>query len=153
MNRRRFIACSVAITAAQFALVNRATAWVLITGEEAEKESKAPQVFGERAQAEAGAPKIVVEEPDPTKPIKAPITIRIKFEPQGDAKIDPSSFRATYGFFALDITQRIIENAKVTTTGIVATNANIPPGRYSVTLQIADNKRRVGVQNFNFTVT
>jgi hypothetical protein len=124
----------------------------LITADEVERESKAPQVFGAQADVEPGAPKIEVEEPDASKPIKPPVTIRIRFQPQSDATIDPKTFRATYGFLALDITQRITQNAKVTSSGLVATNADISPGRYTVTLQIADNKHRVGIRTFNFTV-
>jgi hypothetical protein len=134
----------------------RAYAWELITNEELEREKSASASQSQLAPASPpppGAPTIDVEQPDATKPITPPVTIRIRFKAQSGATIDPSSFRAKYGWLGIDITSRIIANAKVDASGIVAENANIPAGQYQVTLQIADNLHRVGTRVFNFSVT
>ena len=130
-----------------------AAGWTLISKEEFERDSVAPHFRGGfLATTQPGAPTIEIEQPDETKPIKLPINIRVRFRPQAGAMIDPRSFRATYGWLGIDITQRIIEHAQVSAAGLVANGADIPAGHHKVTLQIADNMRRVGTETFEFTV-
>lgn len=93
-----------------------------------------------------------MDQPDDKKPLQAPLTIRLRFRPQGTASIDLTSFRATYGWLGIDITSRILQHAQVSTSGLFASNAEIPAGHHKVTLQIADNMRRIGVRTFEFTV-
>jgi len=133
----------------------RAAAWTLISKEEFEHDSSAPRFRfrGFVAPAtQAGAPVIEVDQPDETRPINVPVTIRLRFRPQGGAIIDLTSFRATYGWLAIDITQRIIEHAQVSASGLLANGADIPAGHHKVTLQVADNMHRVGMRTFEFTV-
>jgi len=98
------------------------------------------------------SPIIEVDQPDVTKPIKPPVTIRVHFRPKEGATIDLTSFRVTYGWLALDITKRIMEHAHVSASGLLANNADVPAGRHRVTLQVADNMHRVGIRTFEFTV-
>jgi hypothetical protein len=149
MRRRTFI---ISLITSSFVAVNHASAWVLITKEESERESTAPRRVQAPSAAQPGAPTIEVDQPDNSKPINSPVTIKISFHPQQGATIDVQSFRATYGFLAIDITQRIIANAQLTASGMTANNAQIPPGQYEVTLQIADNFHRVGTRTIDFTV-
>jgi hypothetical protein len=142
----------------------RAAAWALITKEEFELDSTAPHREESLAATQPlsrsmrrtsrppDAPIIELEQPNATKPIKPPLTIRIHFRPKEGATIDLTSFRVTYGWLALDITKRIIEHAHVSASGLLANNADIPAGRHRVTLQVADNMHRVGVRTFEFTV-
>jgi len=130
-----------------------AAGWALITKEEFERDSEAPRFRGGVfAPVEAGAPIIEIEQPNENRPITAPVTIRLRFRAQGGASIDVTSFHATYGWLAIDITRRIIEHAQVNASGLVAANAEIPAGHHKVTLQIADNMRRVASRTFEFTV-
>jgi hypothetical protein len=130
-----------------------AAAWTLISKEEFERDSAAPHFRGESfATTQPGAPIIEVEQPDETKPLKPPVTIRLRFHPQAGAVIDLTSFRATYGWLAIDITNRIIEHAQVNASGVFANDADIPAGHHKVTLQVADNMHRVGNRTFEFTV-
>jgi hypothetical protein len=158
MHRRSFVVGLLTLCTTVLMATRRAAAWELITNEELEREKSASAVQSHEAPASAapaqlGAPTIDVEQPDAARPITSPITIRIRFTPQPGSTIQPGSFRATYGWLGIDITSRIIANAKVDASGIVAENANIPPGQYQVTLQIADNLHRVGRRVLNFTVT
>jgi hypothetical protein len=131
----------------------RAAAWTLISKEEFEQDSAAPRFRGFIAPStQAGAPIIEVDQPDETKSINVPVTIRLRFRPQAGAIIDLTSFRATYGWLGIDITQRILEHAQVNTSGLVANGADIPAGHHKVTLQVADNMHRVGMRTFEFTV-
>jgi hypothetical protein len=149
---------------ALFATVGRAAAWALITKEEFEQDSAAPHLDGSLAGTQPlsrsirpssrpyDLPIIEVDQPDITKPIKPPVTIRIRFRPKEGATIDLTSFRVTYGSLALDITKRIIEHARVSASGLLANNADVPAGRHRVTLRVADNIHRVGIRTFEFTV-
>ena len=150
MNRRTLVFGLLAIS---YVKPGNAAGWTLISKEEFERDSAAPHSRGLSAPtAQSGAPLIEIEQPDETKPIKVPVAIRLRFLPQTGAAIDPTSFRATYGWLAIDITQRIIEHAQVNAAGLSASGADIPPGHHKVTLQIADNVHRVGIRTFEFTV-
>jgi hypothetical protein len=162
MNRRTLVFGLVAL----FATVRRAraAAWALITKQEFERESAAARLEESLAATQPlsrsirrtsrppDAPIIEVEQPNETKPIKPPLTIRIRFLPKEGATIDPTSFRVTYGWLAVDITKRVMEHAHVSASGMLANNADIPAGHHRVTLQVADNMHRVGIRTFEFTV-
>ena len=154
MHRRTLIFGPLAL----YATVCRAAAWALITREEFERDSAAPHLEEaltrglRRPTGPPDAPVIEVNQPGETTPIKAPVTIRVHFRPKEGATIDPTSFRVTYGWLAVDITKRILEHAHVSASGLLATNADVPAGHHKVTLQIADNMRRVGIRTFDFTV-
>lgn len=149
--RRTFI-----IALASLSLVTQAKAWILIPEEEIERDKLLTR------SGKTGAPTIDVDQPagvttqtSPPVTINSPVTISISFHPQQGATIDKSSFRATYSSFfgfQIDITQRIVDNAQLTETGLFAKDAEIPAGSYEVTLQIADNLHRVGSRTINFTV-
>ena len=149
MHRRTLILALVSISCA---LARRAAAWTLITPEEFARDQSAPHITPRLAAPPPGGPVIEVDRPDATKPIATPVTIRLRFIPQGGATIDVASFRVTYGWLHLDITSRILEHAQVNQSGLVATNADISSGKYSITLEIADNLHRVGTRTFDFTV-
>jgi hypothetical protein len=96
---------------------------------------------------------IEVLQPDETRPVIPPVTIRLRFVPQSSSTIDVASFRATYdSWFTIDITNRILEHAQISGSGLLAENAEIPPGHYTVTLQIADNLHRLGTRTFDFAI-
>jgi hypothetical protein len=92
------------------------------------RDLAAPHLEKSNAAIQRGAPIIEVEQPDETKPIKPPVTIRLRFLPQGNSKIELTSFRATYGWLALDITERILEHAELKESGLLANGANQTDG-------------------------
>jgi hypothetical protein len=149
MHRRTFLSALIVVASASR---SQAAAWPLITDEEFQREQAAPHVEESFALPPQGVPTIDVLEPDKTKPIKSPVTIRIRFQAQDGATIDISSFRVTYGFLGIDITKKIVDHAQLTEQGITATDAQLPSGHHKVTLQVADNRRRVATQTFEFTV-
>ena len=62
---------------------------------------------------------------------------------QADAPIDPATFKVMYGAFKIDITSRITKFVKVTKDGFNLENAQIPPGKHRLTMQVMDEKQRV----------
>jgi hypothetical protein len=150
MYRRAVLSGLLAIPFVKFSY---AAGWTLISQEEFERDSVAPQARSlQLAPATPGVPSIEIQQPDETRPIQTPVTIRLLFRAQPSAVIDPNSFRATYGWLRIDITRRIIDHAQVNASGLFANNAEVPAGHHKITLEIADNFHRVGMRTFEFTV-
>jgi hypothetical protein len=149
MHRRAFLS---ALIVAMSATRSRAAEWPLVTNEEFRREQAAPHIEESFALPPQGAPIIDVLEPEQKKTIKSPVTVRIRFQAQDGALIDKSSFRVTYGYLGIDITKQIVDHAQLNEEGLTATDAQLPSGHHRITLQIADNKRRVATQTFEFTV-
>jgi hypothetical protein len=85
VNRRTLI---FGLLAVSYVNPSNAAGWTLISKEEFEQNSRAPhfrEVFGLTSQL--GAPVIEVAQPDETKPIKVPVTVRLLFRPQAGAVI------------------------------------------------------------------
>jgi hypothetical protein len=150
--RRRVFLCGLLVACSTFcAGIRCSPAWELVTRNEIKRESTARHNRADPGTA-AGAPIITLEEPNLSQRITPPVTLRMTFRPQVGATINPRTFRATYGRLGIDITHHIVAHAKLTASGLVANNASVPAGSYRVTLQIADNRHRVGRRTFEFTV-
>jgi hypothetical protein len=74
-------------------------------------------------------------------PLPSPVSIELTFRTDG-AAIDMKSFQALYGALRLDITDRIMEKAKVTASGLKIDNAQIPKGTHRLFLAVSDVKGR-----------
>lgn len=138
---------------------SHANDWLLVTRDEFDREMALQESAASRAndrvlspRTSAGGPVITVRQPDQSRPIESPVSIRIAFRAQGDATIDIRSFRALYGSMKLDVTQRLLEHATISEDGLSASNAQLPPGHHSMALSIADNKHRVGGLTVHFSV-
>jgi hypothetical protein len=152
MHRRSAIGGLLGVCAALSAKMRGAAAWTLISQDQFD-EINQPQTGaapGSHDGQPIRIPVIEMVEPDLTKPINPPVKIRIRFQAPAGAVIDPTSFRATYGWF--DITNQLLAHAKIDGSGISADDAEIPSGKYKVTLHISDTKGRVGTQAFDFQV-
>ncbi len=95
---------------------------------------------------------IVRPEPAPDLKVKAPFPITVEFKAQNDAAIDPSTFKVMYGALKIDITNRITKYVKVTPAGFSLENAQIPPGRHRLTLQVQDEKQRTAERELRVEV-
>jgi hypothetical protein len=88
-------------------------------------------------------PKISLLKPG-SKFVKAPFDIVVSFAANDGAKIDPSSFKVMYGFFKMDITNRVAQQALVSAEGVVISHANIPSGKHHLLLSVTDSMNRTG---------
>lgn len=88
----------------------------------------------------------------PDLKVKAPVAIAVQFKSQADAAIDPTTFKALYGAFKIDITSRITKFVKVTPDGFSLENAQIPTGKHRLTLQVQDEKQRLAERELRFEV-
>lgn len=98
------------------------------------------------------APKIIVNLPQEGDSYISPIDIDVSFISADDAQVVPDSLRIRYGAFGIDVTNRVVENATVGTTGIKSNGAELPPGRHSLTVSIKDTKGRLGKGRFRFRI-
>src|SRR5271165_3759606 len=83
------------------------TKWDLVTPDEDMRDRSAPKA---PAPPDLPPPPVIeLRRPDISKPIRNPVTIDVQFSAGPGAAIDMQSFRATYGWLGLDITNRILE--------------------------------------------
>lgn len=126
--------------------------WTLFTPDDVARSLAAPHNPHLTRGLQVGAPAIEIVQPGDIKPIASPISIRLSFAAFGGAAIDVTSFRATYGWLEIDITERLLDHAQLTVAGLTADHANIPPGHHSVTLTIADTMHRTTNRTFEFVI-
>jgi hypothetical protein len=149
MYRRNLI---VGVIASACFGIRRASAWPLVTRQQAQRENTAPHRQTAPAPTRSGAPTIMIEEPDITRPVRSPVNIRIRFQAAANARIEVSTLRVRYGRLGIDLTRRILAHARPTPSGVFVEDAELPRGRHRVTIQIADNMGRVGSKSFDFNV-
>lgn len=163
MRRRTFIGGLISsFLSLLHSTIVRAQVWALVTQQEFDRErqvfqNEKPATGHPSARAaqpeDRSAPKIEIKQPDPSKPLKAPVNIIITFNAASDAKIVLSSLRVLYGtFIKLDITDRIKKNAKLDEAGLRAEGVSLPAGTHNVSISIADDHRRVATRAVQFTV-
>lgn len=132
-----------------------AGSFVLVTEDEMALETATPATptIKTRALGSFDTPKIKVISPEPVKNVfSAPLPIELKFISADDAEIDPASFRASYGFLRLDVTNRITQSGKLTKSGLSIAEAEIPKGSHRLLLQVSDTKGRVGESELRFRI-
>lgn len=148
--RRRTLLLSLLLVAA--ASRARAAMWSLVSPDEVARDRKAGHPPATRGLVPLGVPKIEVDRPNTEARLPHPFSVRIRFVPAPDAKIVVSSFKATYGWLNIDITDRLLEHAKLSADGLTADDINAPSGEHRVTVSIADTAGRVGSRTFRFSI-
>jgi hypothetical protein len=128
--------------------------WALVTPQEVAQDMAAPHtpVAHTRGFPAPGAPQIVVDQPAAAETLHPPLNIRVRFVPSAGTAINTTTFRATYGFLGIDITDRLLQHAQLNAQQLKADNVAIPVGDHRVTLTIADSQGRENSRTFQFTV-
>ena len=90
--------------------------------------------------------------PGSTESIPSPLDIELRFILKPPSKFVQNSLRVLYGFFGLDVTDRLAKHAQLTAEGILAKNAALPAGSHSITIEISDDRGRVGRKEFSFEI-
>ena len=125
---------------------------MLVTEAEARASVDAGGLPTPRSAPQPGAPRIELLSPDIKKPISVPTKIELKFSGNPPAEPKPESFKALYGAFKIDITQRLLGVAKVTKEGITVSDASLPSGRHQLLLSLTDSLGREAQQLVSFVV-
>ena len=118
-------------TAAEF--TPEVQTFVLVTPDEVARErakGDPPRSlrFRSLGHGKAGVPEIVLVSPASLTNISSPFNIELKFLPKWPSKIVRDSLLVLYGFFALNVTDRLTKHAEVTSSGILVKGAELPPG-------------------------
>lgn len=146
MNQRRSKGInfrSLALGILGWAVMGSAQAFVLVTEDEAKRyNTDMGSVVAPMSVPANVIPAIEVVNPQiMAGPLPSPVSIELTFRTDG-AAIDMKSFQALYGALKLDITDRIMEKAKVTASGLKIDNAQIPKGTHRLFLAVSDVKGR-----------
>jgi hypothetical protein len=147
---------SVSIAAGLFAWLvmtgSQAGAFQLITSEEAALPVRSVPLLELRGSPTRRPIVVVVSPPPGAGLIHSPLELKLEFRAFGGSKIDPDSIVVTYlKDPAIDITQRI--TPFISTSGIIITEADVPPGRHEFWVQLKDKDGRLGGGEVSFQVT
>ncbi len=123
----------------------------LVTEEEVRAAAAAPMLTP-RAAPVQDAPQIEIVSPDIKGAVTSPTKVHLRFRAVSPATPKPESFRALYGSFRLDITNRLLPFAKLTTEGLILDEASLPSGSHRIFLEIQDSVGRTGVKLLSVTV-
>jgi len=146
------LTAAVAIAGALVAGSLSAEPLMLVTEAEARASMEAGELPTPRSLPPPGAPRIELLSPDIKTPIAVPTRIELKFSGSAPAEPRPESFKALYGSFRVDITQRLLGVAKVTKDGINVNEAALPSGKHQLVLILTDTLGREAQQVVSFTV-
>lgn len=78
--------------------------------------------------------------------VASPLRLQVAFLPPADARIVPGSFRILYGLLKLDVTERLQRHARLSESGVVVEQAQVPQGTHRLFVLVADDKGRVAEQ-------
>jgi hypothetical protein len=97
-------------------------------------------------------PTALVVSPHPNAGVvKSPLSLKVKLQAFGGAKVDPDSIVVTYKKTPLiDITQRIMPF--INADGIEVPEAEMPPGIHEFRIELKDKEGRMGGTEFKFQV-
>jgi hypothetical protein len=99
-----------------------------------------------------GAPSIVIISPTLPGAVKSPATIELQFEAVAPSAVKPQTFKALYGTFGIDITERLLALASVSASGVKVQEAALPKGNHKILLTIDDTDGRRGSRTIEFEV-
>ena len=125
---------------------------LLVTPQEMTASNEAPASFTAKFAPEKDAPKIELTAPNIAAPLASPTPIQLVFASALPATIKPESFKVLYGTFQIDITQRLVNAAKITAEGISVKEASLPKGRHRLLLSIEDQQGRQGMKSVDFDI-
>ena len=98
------------------------------------------------------APVIELSLPKLSTPVSSPTPIELKFQPTPPSIVKPETFKVLYGSFEIDITKRILNVAKVTESGVLVQEANLPKGKHKLLMVVEDTAGRRGNRSIELEV-
>jgi hypothetical protein len=128
-----------------------ASADVLITEAEASLPSPADVSLTTRGLTRGPLVEQVTPDPD-AAPVKSPLPLKIKFQTRNNVPIDKNSVKLTYVRTpSVDLTSRI--KAHIGEDGIDMSQAEVPPGKHVIRIDLKDQQGRSSTSTIKFTVT
>jgi hypothetical protein len=126
---------------------------LLISPQEMQASNDAASAqFSSKAAPIQGAPNILIISPTLPGAVKSPATIELQFEAVAPSAVKPKTFKAFYGTFGIDITERLLAVANVSASGIKVQEAALPKGDHKILLTVEDTDGRRGSRTIEFEV-
>jgi hypothetical protein len=134
--------------AAALLISGAAQATQLITAEEAKLPPPKGAIAADRRGILRG-PKVEVVAPSAA--VRSPLRLQLRFESFGGATINPDSVKVIYLRTPnVDLTARV--KPFIQASGIDMPEAELPPGEYTVRVDVKDSDGRPGTASFTLTV-
>lgn len=127
-------------------------AFELVSVSEMQASLGATEPLTAKTVAVPGAPQIEIVHPRLDTPVVSPTAIQLMFVPAASSVVRPETFKVLYGRLRIDITQRLINAAKVTTEGISVKEASLPKGSHRLLISIEDLQGRQGIKSLDFEI-
>ena len=145
MSRKVLKAMALGCVAAGLFISAAAPATQLITEEEAKQQQPKGAVAVDRRAGILRGPKVALV--SPADATHSPLRLKLKFESFGGTKIDPDSVRVVFlSTPNVDLTPRV--KPFVHADGIDMPDAELPPGEYTVRVDVKDNEGHSGTTIF-----
>jgi hypothetical protein len=125
---------------------------LLVSVDEMNASNNAKPPFTAKSVAPKDAPLIELSAPKLSAPVSSPTPIELKFQPTPPSAVKPETFKVLYGSFEIDITKRILSVAKVTESGVLVQEANLPKGKHKLLMVVEDTAGRRGNRSIDFEV-
>ena len=125
---------------------------LLVSVDEMNASNIAKPPFTAKSVAPKDAPLIELSAPRLSAPFSSPTPIELKFQPTPPSAVKPETFKVLYGSFEIDITKRILNVAKVTESGVIVQEANLPKGKHKLLMVVEDTAGRRGNRSIDFEV-
>jgi hypothetical protein len=125
---------------------------LLVSVDEMNASNNAKPPFTAKSVAPKDAPLIELSAPKLFAPVSSPTPIELKFQPTPPSAVKPETFKVLYGSFEIDITKRILNVAKVTESGVLVQEANLPKGKHKLLMVVEDTAGRRGNRSIDFEV-
>lgn len=129
-----------------------AQAFELVSVKEMQASLGAPEPLIAKTATVPGAPQIEIVYPRLDNPVVSPTAIQLLFVPAASSVVRPETFKVLYGRLRIDITQRLINAAKVTAAGISVKEASLPKGSHRLLISIEDLQGRQGIKSLDFEI-
>jgi hypothetical protein len=151
--RRQLLSLSTAMAVTASMLPGRVHGRAfLLTAEEAARWRGEEPASQPMMSPDGSLPKIDILQPDILAEIKAPFPIEVGFRGQPGVGFDLKSLRIAYGFFGVDITDRVLREAVIGDNGFHIEEADIPSGRHRIAITINDHRGARASLDFRFVV-
>lgn len=129
-----------------------AAAFELITPQEMQASEAAPNIYWPKSALPAQGPQIELLRPNLTHTVSSPTQIDVRFKASPDSEVRPETFRVFYGRLRLDITQRVVQNTRISPEGLSVSEARLPKGQHRLLLSIEDTQNRTGQTLLDFNI-
>jgi hypothetical protein len=140
-----------ALAVALLALTAPAHAVELVTAQEAALPADTLPALSLRGSPTRRPTAIVVSPALNAGLVKSPLSLKVKLEAHGGAKIDPDTIVLTYKKTPeINITQRIMPY--IGAEGIEIPDAEVPPGTHQFRIEVKDKEGRLGATEFSIQV-